>query len=58
MADKYDISAVNTTVENSPYLVDVKAPAYDALPEDSRASPVSIDPSLDKWFFISGTSQL
>ncbi|CAO3697036.1 unnamed protein product [Rhizopus microsporus] len=48
-ADKKDIDATNTSVEGSPY----KADSVD-IPAASPQPAAPIDPSIDKWFFISG----
>jgi len=52
MKDGYPgISTANTTIEGSPNRV----PHAD-VPPDSRQDPAPIDPSISKWFFISGHS--
>ncbi|GBB93576.1 hypothetical protein RclHR1_00220010 [Rhizophagus clarus] len=56
--DKYDISITNLTVEGSPGQITVNDPIFKSIPHDSRQPPAPIDPSIDKWFFISGTSNL
>jgi inorganic pyrophosphatase len=56
--EKYDIQLSNTTVEGSPYQVGPRDHVVQSLPLDSRKPVAPIDPSFDKWFFISGTSQL
>ncbi|CAG8450841.1 8091_t:CDS:2 [Ambispora leptoticha] len=56
--DKYDLSIANLTVENSPGKITVDDPLYQSIPADSRQPSAPIDPSVDKWFFISGTSNL
>ncbi|ORX96261.1 inorganic diphosphatase [Basidiobolus meristosporus CBS 931.73] len=55
--DLYDLALENSSVQGSPYAV---AADYDykQLPEDSRQPPAPIDSSVDKWFYISGTSNL
>ncbi|KAL1919749.1 uncharacterized protein VTP21DRAFT_1680 [Calcarisporiella thermophila] len=52
--EKHNIQVLNLTVENSPYRV---APDNNVVPNISRehAKPAApIDPSIDKWFFLSG----
>ncbi|POW18738.1 hypothetical protein PSHT_05527 [Puccinia striiformis] len=52
MKDGYSgISLANTTVEGSQHRV-----AHADVPNDSRQDPAPIDPSISKWFFISGHS--
>lgn len=52
--DKYDVQVANLTVADSPYKVADNDVAYANIPADSRQPPSPIDPSIDKWFFISG----
>ncbi|CAO3703642.1 unnamed protein product [Rhizopus stolonifer] len=47
--EKKDIEVVNTSVDESPYKVE----SVD-IPEASPEPAAPIDPSIDKWFFISG----
>jgi len=49
----YDLSIANLTVEGSPAKVHPSDPLYANLPPDSRKPPTPIDPSVNKWFFIS-----
>jgi inorganic pyrophosphatase len=49
---------VNTAVDESPYMVDSTDAAYTAVPKESRAPAAPIDGSIDKWFFLSGQSNL
>ncbi|KAG8825297.1 Inorganic pyrophosphatase [Serendipita sp. 401] len=49
----YDLSILNTTVENSLGLTSVDDPVYTTLPRATRDPPRPIDPSISKWFFIS-----
>ncbi|KAJ3333131.1 Inorganic pyrophosphatase [Blyttiomyces sp. JEL0837] len=52
--DKYNITVANTEVADSPYKVGTDDAAYKALPADSRKPAGPIDPSIDKWFYLSG----
>ncbi|KAK9766246.1 Inorganic pyrophosphatase [Basidiobolus ranarum] len=54
----YDLALENTTVEGSPYKVTTEHDAYKNIPGDSRKPPALIDSSIDKWFYISGTSSV
>ncbi|CAG8440683.1 13591_t:CDS:2 [Ambispora gerdemannii] len=56
--DKYELSVANLTVDTSPGRITADDSLYKSIPIDSRQSPAPIDPSIDKWFFISGTSNL
>ncbi|TKA81362.1 Inorganic pyrophosphatase [Cryomyces minteri] len=49
-----DISLVNTTCPHSPDRVDPSK--LSDIPKGENKSPAPIDPSIDKWFFISGAS--
>ncbi|KAK5150485.1 Inorganic pyrophosphatase [Oleoguttula sp. CCFEE 6159] len=49
-----DISLVNTTCPHSPDRVDPGK--LSDLPKGENKAPAPIDPSIDKWFFISGAS--
>jgi len=44
---------MNLTVANSPYRVDQQSAPY--VPPGDNQRPAPIDPSIDKWFFISVT---
>ncbi|CAI2184857.1 6569_t:CDS:2 [Funneliformis geosporum] len=56
--DKYELNINNLTIEGSPGLITVDDPLYQSIPSESRKQAAPIDPSIDKWFFISGTSNL
>jgi len=49
----YNLSILNVTNENSEGFVRQNHPTYAGLPPDSRKPPAAIDPSINKWFFIS-----
>jgi len=49
-----EISLTNTTVQQSPARVEPSA--LPAIPAGQNLAPAPIDPSIDKWFFISGAS--
>lgn len=51
-----EISLANLTVDSSPAQVSTSDPVYHQLPPDSRKPPAPIDPSISKWFYISGHS--
>ncbi|KAG0212216.1 Inorganic pyrophosphatase [Mortierella sp. NVP41] len=53
-AEAYDIQVSNVSVQGSPYIVN----NTDNIPAAAPKPAASIDPSVDKWFFISGTSNL
>jgi len=46
-----EISLTNTTVSHSPDRVDASSVN---VPQGENKSPAPIDPSIDKWFYISG----
>ncbi|KAF9981051.1 Inorganic pyrophosphatase [Mortierella antarctica] len=48
----------NVSVEKSPYLVTAEDDVVKSLPTSAAKPAAPIDPSVDKWFFISGTSNL
>lgn len=49
-----DVSLTNVEVKNSPARV---APSQlPHIPANQELTPASIDPSIDKWFFISGAA--
>ncbi|KAI0224974.1 Inorganic pyrophosphatase [Massospora cicadina] len=52
----YDLSVVNTTVEFSKFKVAHDDPQVKAIPAAKIEPPHPIDPSVDKWFFISGSA--
>jgi hypothetical protein len=47
-------SSTNLTVKNSPSRVGVEQ--IPAIPKNENLAPAPIDPSIDKWFFISGAA--
>ncbi|KAI9293784.1 inorganic diphosphatase [Neoconidiobolus thromboides FSU 785] len=49
----YDLSIVNSTLENK---VSKDDAVYQSVPQENVKPAASIDPSVDKWFFISGSS--
>ncbi|KAJ3224337.1 Inorganic pyrophosphatase [Clydaea vesicula] len=51
--DKYSLSCSNVTVSDSPHKVSHDDPLYKSLPSESKKPANPIDPSVDKWFFIS-----
>ncbi|GAB5588460.1 Inorganic pyrophosphatase [Umbelopsis nana] len=53
-SDKNGISAVNVTVDNSPFKVSVDDAVIKNIPAAHPLPPAPIDSSIDKWFFISG----
>ncbi|KAF9974850.1 Inorganic pyrophosphatase [Actinomortierella ambigua] len=55
--DVYDIQVVNLTVDKSPYKVTKKDKRVKAIPRHSPKPPVPIDPSFDKWYFVSSKSK-
>ncbi|KAK9768129.1 Inorganic pyrophosphatase [Basidiobolus ranarum] len=57
-AELYDLALENTTVEGSPYKIASDNDACKKIPEDSRKPSAPIDSSVDKWFYISGTSNV
>ncbi|KAF9422884.1 Inorganic pyrophosphatase [Podila epigama] len=57
-ADAYDIKVANVSVEKSPYKVSADDEVVKSIPSASAKPASPIDPSVDKWFFISGTSNL
>lgn len=56
--EEYDITVGNTTVAQSPYTVAADDEQYKAIPKSNPQAPNAIDPSVDKWFFLSGTPNL
>jgi len=48
----------NVSVQGSPYLVGAEDEVVKNIPAGAAKAPAPIDPSVDKWFFISGTSNL
>jgi len=53
--DSYDICVANAAVNDSPYKVAADEEKYAAIPAATPYSEAPIDPSVDKWFFLSGT---
>jgi len=51
--DSYDICVANVAVEDSPYKVSASEEKYAAIPAATPYSEAPIDPSVDKWFFLS-----
>jgi len=49
-----DISLTNLTITHSPGHVEPST--LPAIPANQSLTPAAIDPSIDKWFFISGAS--
>ncbi|KAH8120085.1 inorganic pyrophosphatase [Phellopilus nigrolimitatus] len=49
----YDLSIANITQEKTPGLIRMNDPSYTSLPAESRAPAAPIDPSINKWFYIS-----
>ncbi|KAJ3488212.1 hypothetical protein NLI96_g3006 [Meripilus lineatus] len=49
----YDLSIANVSVAGSPGRISRNDPRYTHLPQDSRAPPAPIEPSISKWFYIS-----
>lgn len=47
------IDSANTTV---PHSVDRAEPSKLNIPKGEDKAPAPIDPSIDKWFYISGAS--
>ncbi|KAI9312248.1 inorganic diphosphatase [Dichotomocladium elegans] len=54
--DKKDIVTTNVSVEGSPYKVEVDDVAVTSTPAANPLPAEPIDPSVDKWFFISAHS--
>jgi len=48
------VNTLNLTVANSPYRVDQHSAPH--VPPGDNQPPAPIDPSIDKWFFISGSA--
>lgn len=49
-----DVSLTNVTVKNSPSRVGTEQ--LPNLPQNQELQAAPIDPSIDKWFFISGAA--
>jgi inorganic pyrophosphatase len=54
--DQYKLDVTNLSIEGSPGKITTDNPIYKAIPPASPQPPQPIDPSVDKWFFISGTA--
>ncbi|KAF9143757.1 Inorganic pyrophosphatase [Mortierella sp. GBA39] len=54
----YDLQVSNVSVQGSPYLVGAEDEVVKNIPAAAAKPAAPIDPSVDKWFFISGTSNL
>ncbi|KAJ9079150.1 Inorganic pyrophosphatase [Entomophthora muscae] len=52
----YDLSIANTTVDSSKFKVAHDDALIKAIPAERIEAPQPIDPSVDKWFFISGST--
>ncbi|KAI8053430.1 inorganic diphosphatase [Syncephalis plumigaleata] len=57
-SDKYDLNITNLTVEGSPAKITYDDPVAKSIPAGENLPPHPIDPSVDKWFFISGAANL
>lgn len=53
-ADANTIATANLTVASSPFRTE--SSALPPVPAGENISPAPIDPSIDKWFFISGAA--
>ncbi|KAF9146108.1 Inorganic pyrophosphatase [Linnemannia schmuckeri] len=56
--EAYDIQVSNVSVQGSPYLAGAEDEVAKNIPAAAAKPAAPIDPSVDKWFFISGTSNL
>ncbi|KAI8892667.1 inorganic pyrophosphatase [Globomyces pollinis-pini] len=56
--DDYNISTANVSVADSPYKINGDEEQYKAVPKNNPKAPAAIDPSVDKWFFLSGQPNL
>ncbi|KAJ3054847.1 Inorganic pyrophosphatase [Rhizophlyctis rosea] len=56
--EKYSVATVNTTVQDSAYRVDSSDAQYQAVPAASPKPAEPLEPSVHKWFFISGQPNL
>ena len=52
--DKYEINTANSAVVESPYRI--PAEELEMIPVEDVQPDASVDPSVDKWFFISASS--
>ncbi|ORZ02488.1 inorganic pyrophosphatase [Syncephalastrum racemosum] len=55
-SDKKDIAVSNISVEESPYKIAEDDASVAEVPAENVEAPAPIDPSIDKWFFISAHS--
>jgi len=56
--DKYNIDITNLTIDRSPGRISINDSLYQSIPPNSKLQNATVDPSINKWFFISGTSNL
>ncbi|KAI8912723.1 inorganic pyrophosphatase [Gorgonomyces haynaldii] len=54
----YDIQVANVSVTESPYTISTDDEQYKNLPKHAPKPANPIDPSIDKWFFLSGQPNL
>ncbi|KAJ3029463.1 Inorganic pyrophosphatase [Rhizophlyctis rosea] len=57
-SDNYNVATVNTSVSDSPYRVETSDAQYTSLPAASPQPAAPLEPSVHKWFFISGQPNL
>lgn len=57
-SDDYNIQLFNTTCDDSVAKVGPEDETYKAIPKANPKAPAAIDPSIDKWFFLSGQPNL
>ncbi|KLO20594.1 inorganic diphosphatase [Schizopora paradoxa] len=53
LGEKFGISTANIANQGSSGIINRSNPKYADIPPDSRAPPAPIDPSINKWFYIS-----
>jgi len=53
LAERFNVNIQNITVEGSSGIIRRHDQAYLSLPHEARAPPAPIDPSINKWFYIS-----
>ncbi|KAF9976827.1 Inorganic pyrophosphatase [Actinomortierella ambigua] len=56
--EAYNIQVVNTNVDASPYKVSNEDERVQGVAINAAKAPAPIDPSIDKWFFISGQTNM
>ncbi|RKP10886.1 inorganic diphosphatase [Thamnocephalis sphaerospora] len=56
--DTYSLDITNLSIEGSPGKITCDDPVSKAIPPESAQPAQPIDSAIDKWFFISGTSNL